>query len=166
MSKLYVSPPSEKLPVRAAYMPPFRSHGMAGNRLLPRTVCKEDKTQPWTVGFHTVHYTCKYTNVKQNQKCGSPSPGLQAYVSAHMFAGHKSSFHRPFTGSSQKLSTLSTGFSTGQAVEKPDFSRLFRETVKKSPQPFEQLWRSLVNRTRTFPLLHIQQPGGVRFGPM
>ena len=45
MSKLYVSPPRNKFPVKAAYTPPFRFHGMAGNRLLPHTVCKGGKTR-------------------------------------------------------------------------------------------------------------------------
>ena len=45
MSKLYVSPPRNRFPVKAAYTPPFRFHGMAGNRLLPHTVCKGEKTQ-------------------------------------------------------------------------------------------------------------------------
>ena len=45
MSKLYVSPPRNRFPVKAAYTPPFRFHGMAGNRLLPYTVCKGEKTQ-------------------------------------------------------------------------------------------------------------------------
>ena len=40
MSKLYVSPPRKVFPVKAAYTPPFRFHGMAGNRLLPHTVYK------------------------------------------------------------------------------------------------------------------------------
>lgn len=77
------------------------------------------------------------------------------FIPAHLFAEHKSSFHRPLTGFSQKLSTLSTGFSTGQTVEKPDFFCLFWETVKKSPQPFEQLWRFSVDRTPIYPLFHI-----------
>ena len=45
MSKLYVSPPRNRFPVKAAYTPPFRFHGMAGNRLLPHTVCKGGKTR-------------------------------------------------------------------------------------------------------------------------
>ena len=31
-----------KSPRKATYMPPFRLHGTAGNRLLPYTVCKRD----------------------------------------------------------------------------------------------------------------------------
>ena len=45
MSKLYVSPPRNRFPVKAAHTPPFRFHGMAGNRLLPHTVYKGGKTQ-------------------------------------------------------------------------------------------------------------------------
>ena len=43
MSKLYVSPPRKVFPVKAAYTPPFRFHGMADNRLLPHIVCKGGK---------------------------------------------------------------------------------------------------------------------------
>ena len=74
--------PRKRFPVRAAYTPPFRSHGMAGSRLLPRTVYKEDKTQPWTVGFHAVYYTSDCSNVKQI--CGAliprPCTGSRAIV--------------------------------------------------------------------------------------
>ena len=37
--------PGNIFPVKAAYTPPFRFHGMAGNRLLPHTVCKGGKTR-------------------------------------------------------------------------------------------------------------------------
>lgn len=52
------------------------------------------------------------------------------FILTHLFAGHKFSFHSPSTGFSQELSTFSTGFSTGQAVEKPVISCIFWETVK------------------------------------
>ena len=77
------------------------------------------------------------------------------FILTHLFAGHKFSFHSPSTGFSQKLSTFSTGFSTGQAVEKPVISCIFWETVKKSPQHTSQLWRFLVDRTPNYPLFHI-----------
>lgn len=77
------------------------------------------------------------------------------FILAHLFAEHKFSFHRPLTGFSQKLSTFSTGFSTGQAVEKPVISCIFWETVKKSPQYPSQLWRFSVDRTPCYPLFHI-----------
>ena len=35
--------PGNRFPVKAAYTPPFRFHGMAGNRLLPHTVYKGEK---------------------------------------------------------------------------------------------------------------------------
>mgnify|MGYP000958871370 FL=1 len=76
------------------------------------------------------------------------------FILIHLFAEHKFSFHRPRTGFSQKLSTFSTGFSTGQAVEKPVISCIFWETVKKSPQHPSQLWRFSVDRTPSYPLFH------------
>lgn len=76
------------------------------------------------------------------------------FILTHLFAEHKFSFHRPRTGFSQKLSTFSTGFSTGQAVEKPVISCVFWETVKKSPQHTSQLWRFSVDRTPSYPLFH------------
>ena len=44
-----------KFPVRAIHMPPFRSHGMTGNRLLPCTVYKWQKLN-WDGGLHKNHY--------------------------------------------------------------------------------------------------------------
>ena len=104
-------------------------------------------------------FALRTRNPKSPNRRGRVFVTLEHMVfSVHMFAEHKFPIHRHPTGFSQKLSTLSTGFSTGYAVKKPDFSRLFWETVKKSPQLFEQLWRFPVNRTLCFPLLHIQQP--------
>ena len=41
-----------KISREAYHTPPFRSHGMAGNRLLPHTVYKGGKNSTWTVDFH------------------------------------------------------------------------------------------------------------------
>ena len=82
MSKLYVSPPSRLFPVRANTRLHSALTGWPANRLLPRTVYKEDKTQPWTVGFHAVYYTSDCSNVKQI--CGAliprPCTGSRAIV--------------------------------------------------------------------------------------
>ena len=51
---------------------------------------------------------------------------------------------------------MSTGFSTGRWGKTLDFPGFFRGAVKKTPQPCEQLWRTLVYRT---PLCVLQSGG-------
>ena len=64
MSKLYVSPPRKVFPVKAAHTPPFRFHGMAGNRLLPHTVYKGEKPQGgrWDFTKHIIQINVGKSN--------------------------------------------------------------------------------------------------------
>ena len=70
MSKLYVSPPRKVFPVKAAHTPPFRFHGMAGNRLLPHTVCKGGKTRHgrWDFTKHIIQINVEKSN-KMSDLC-------------------------------------------------------------------------------------------------
>jgi hypothetical protein len=40
----------------------------------------------------------------------------------------------------QEFSTLSTGFSTGENSKNREKSRLFRRSMKKTPQLFTEMW--------------------------
>ena len=62
--------PGNIFPVKAAYTPPFRFHGMAGNRLLPHTVCKGGKTRHgrWDFTKHIIQINVEKSN-KMSDLC-------------------------------------------------------------------------------------------------
>ena len=113
-----------EFPARAAYTPPFRARGMAGNRLLPHTVYKGGKNSTWTVGFHVIHYTFRWGKVKQNiriHKEGAPQRVFAVRPFQFQFVpqGHHNRPHGRFRPIFDRISPVARQISPGH---RPDFT--------------------------------------------